>query len=577
MNNISPDSQQEPGLQAHLTPLRTALCTLLSHSLEGLHFLLEEGMSVHRDLVAALGEALQTVAWGLACTEETGDNRHVDTAIARLRSVLQQTVKQCPAYRGTALLRQETAFLPLAACAHDTPFLSFPDDIDIELANDFIIETQEHVASAEEALLALETDPEDRAALDAVFRAFHTVKGTATFLGLPPIAQLAHAMECLLSRMRDGDIRCVGGYADLALRATDTLKELVYILQEASKGTPSRLPQTFSAFLATLAYPEAAGISEETLPMPPPRLGDLLVAGGLVERRELENIVATNQGKPLGVALLRSGIVSLPEVAHALRTQQRLSGKECTRSTSVQVRTTHLDHLRELTGECMTAYAAMLQDVASYPAFHQQLEHLGTTLHSLQALSKEMRLVPCGTLFQKMTRIIRNIARQTHKLVTFETAGEDITLDRHTADMLTAPLMHLVCNAVSHGIEPPEKRLRCGKTRAGTVHLKASCIEKYVVIELQDDGKGLDRPAIRTRALKKGLIPPEKDLSERDIDRLIFQPGFSTAAEVNAVSGRGVGMDVVQRNIELLHGRIEVASTQGQGTTFTLYLPLTQL
>ncbi len=455
-----------------------------------------------------------------------------------------------------------------------------PADADVDLLGEFINESREYMEAAEEALLRLEAEPEDTEAVNTVFRAFHTIKGTSAFLGLSRISDLAHRAESLLSRVRDGEIRCTGGYADLALRSVDLLKELIQAVQDALGGEPMAAPDGLGELMELLADPEAAGISseadEETAV---PRLGDILVAEGKAQREEVELAAADQGEQPIGQAIVRSGAAPLTDVAAALRTQRRMSGGQRTAESSVRVRTDRLDRLIEMVGELVIAHAMTAQDETVVRGDHRELSkkvsHTGKIVRELQDLSMAMRMVPLRGTFQKMARIVRDLAHKSGKVIVFRTEGEDTEIDRNMVDVINDPLVHMVRNAVDHGIEPPEERERQGKPRAGTVQLSAYHSSGSIVVELGDDGRGLDRERIVAKAISRGLIESDKGRSDNEVFNLIFEPGFSTTDEVTEVSGRGVGLDVVKRGVEALRGRIEVSSEVGQGCTFSVRLPLT--
>jgi two-component system chemotaxis sensor kinase CheA len=434
----------------------------------------------------------------------------------------------------------------------------------------------------EAALLALETDPDDREAIDIAFRAFHTTKGTAAFLHLTPIADLAHHAETLLSRMRDGEIRCTEGYADLALQAADMLKAWAQALQNVLEGAVLVPPAGFEELLQVLADPEATGITPALKPIAPtpPRLGDILVAEGKVARQNVETVAADCGALPLGMALLRAGTASLPDVARALRAQRRLMGGEGTKETSVRVRTEHLDNLVEMIDTLDRAQAMIAQDEAvlhsGAPALRAKVRQVSRIVRDLQALSLALRMVPLTMTFQKLLRVVRDAAHKSGKLVAFCTEGEETEIDRHMVDSIADPLVHMVRNAVDHGLERPEVRARLGKPPTGLIQLRAYHSSGQVVIELEDDGQGLDAEKIVHKALARGLIRSTQGLSETDIWQLIFAPGFSTAEQVTDISGRGVGLDVVRKSIDGLHGRIDVRSRRGWGTLFVLALPTTR-
>jgi two-component system chemotaxis sensor kinase CheA len=460
-----------------------------------------------------------------------------------------------------------------------------PLGVDPVLLGDFVTESQDLVASAEAALLELETNPENMEAVNTVFRAFHTVKGTSAFLGLDPVTKLAHEAENFLSRIRDKEIRFTGGYADLAFRSLDILKDLIKIVKDALGGEPMVAPDGLDDLMALLAAPEAAGISESIFDESgesaeiSPRLGDILVAQGKADREEIE-MAATDQGdQPIGLAIVRSGTASLTEVARALRKQRSILGTEAGVESSIRVRTDRLDRLIEMMGELVIGHSMVAQDETvnsgDCPELQRKVNHTGKIVRQMQDLCMSIRMVPLRATVHKIARLVRDLARRREIMINFIPVGEDTEIDRNMVDLINDPLIHLVRNAVDHGIETPEERKRNEKSKVGTLLLKAYHSGGSVVVEISDDGRGLDRDKIIQKAIAKGVIPSGKGLSESEIINLIFQPGFSTADNVTDISGRGVGLDVVRRAVETLRGRIDVSSEFGKGCTFSVRLPLT--
>lgn len=465
-----------------------------------------------------------------------------------------------------------------------TPQDYLSPDADPYFLGEFITESRENIENAEAALLSLETEPENAEAINTVFRAFHTVKGISMWLGLARLADLAHHAESLLSRARDREIRCTGGYADLALRSIDMLKELIAVVQGAlDSGGALPVPEGYNELLRVLMDPEAAGVTSEKVVATPPRLGDLLVAEGKAGREEIEAVAAESNG-PLGIALIRHDAASLTDVVGALRTQQRMANAEPQAAgqapeSSVRVRTDRLDGLIDMIGELVIAHSMVAQDEVVLDGTRHELlrkvSHTGKIVRELQDLSLSMRMVPLKATFQKMTRLVRDLAQKSGKVINLITEGDDTEIDRNMVDVINDPLMHMVRNACDHGIETPEAREAAGKPAAGTIHLSAYHSGGSVVIELADDGRGLSRRKIIEKAVSRRLIEPDRELSDSEVFNLIFEPGFSTAEKVTDISGRGVGMDVVKRKIEAVRGRIDIASEEGRGSTFALRLPLT--
>jgi two-component system chemotaxis sensor kinase CheA len=247
---------------------------------------------------------------------------------------------------------------------------------------------------------------------------------------------------------------------------------------------------------------------------------------------------------------------------------------------SVRVRTDHLEQLIDLVGELVIAHATIAADPAVTAAGRHELAtavtHAGRLLGELQALSMCMRMVPLRSTFQKLARVVRDVAQKAGKTVEFVTHGDDTALDRTVVDAIADPLVHMVRNAVDHGLERPDDREDAGKPRTSHLTLSAFRQGDRVVVELRDDGRGLHRERILAKAIETGLVRAAQSLTDADIDALIFAPGFSTADQLTDISGRGVGMDVVRRNIASIGGRIDIRSVPGRGTTFQLHLPLTR-
>ncbi len=475
---------------------------------------------------------------------------------------------------------QEDQSAEKPAPAAEVEFTTLEFDGDLALLGEFVTESLEHIENIESGLLDLEADPDDTEAVNAVFRGFHTIKGSAGFLGLGHVQRLAHRAETLLDRVREGEIRLTGGYADLALESGDMLKDMLAELQELQEGEePPAPPEALSDLLARLTDPEAAGITEDTGEVTPAvaRVGDILVAEGKADREPVEVAAASADGARIGEKLVRAGVAGTKDVAQALRRQRKAAGAGG--EASVRVRTDRLDALINMVGELVIANAMLDQDqelrTLGTHGVTRKVDQISKITRELQRVSMSLRMVPLRGTFQKMARLVRDLARKAGKQVQFVTEGEDTEIDRNMVEALADPLLHMVRNAVDHGIESAEERAASGKPEAGTVTLRAYHEAGNVVIELEDDGKGLDRESILSKAVRQGIVDANKDLSDEEVFKLIFEAGLSTAEQITDVSGRGVGMDVVRRNIESLRGRVEIASTRGQGSTFSIRVPLT--
>jgi two-component system chemotaxis sensor kinase CheA len=455
-----------------------------------------------------------------------------------------------------------------------------PPDTDTDLIAEFLTESREFLERAEASLLTLEGDPENTDAINTIFRAFHTIKGTSAFLGLTAVSELAHCAESLLSRVRDNEIRCTGGYADLALRSVDILESLIQCVQDALGGRPLTRPRGYEELKSLLREPEASGISEAAIPSKRTEAGADGVANS--ESETCSPLAETQDAD----SLLRAVAGALGKYpAAATNADGRPAGtSEPARTdklpdTSVRVSTNRLDRLIDTVGELVIAQSMVAQDSTVLHGCHHDLmrkiTHAGKIIRELQDLGMSMRMVPLKATFQKMTRLVRDLAQKSGKVVHLVTEDRDTEIDRNMVDIINDLLVHMVRNSVDHGIEYADVRERCGKDRHGTVYLAASHTGGNVVVEIRDDGAGLNRAKIVEKAVSKGLIESDKGLSDYEIYNLIFAPGFSTADKVTNVSGRGVGMDVVRKGVETLRGRIDILSEPGKGCTFTIRLPLT--
>ena len=417
---------------------------------------------------------------------------------------------------------------------------------DPELLQDFIMESREHLAAIETQVLALERDVRDSEALHAAFRGFHTIKGLAGFLELWEVQKLAHAVEAVLDRARNGQLIVSPAAIDVILQSADYVRRWLAHIECGPQQRPSSAPAADLALLARIEKVAAGEAPVEDAPR-------------VARTEKVAADEAHVEDAPAGPA----------QPAAPARSE----------AMTIKVNTAKLDYLVDMAGEMVIAESLVRHDSdlaqLKSPLLQRKLAHLTRITAELQRTAMSMRLVPIGPLFRRMARLVRDLARQFGKQVELETEGEEIDLDRTIVEELADPLMHMVRNAVDHGIETPAERAAAGKAPLAKLALRAQHRAGQVVIEIADDGRGLNRSAIEKKAIERGLIHSGDGLSDGEIDNLIFEPGFSTAAQVTNVSGRGVGMDVVRRHIEKLRGRIEIRSAPGRGAVFLLKLPLT--
>jgi two-component system chemotaxis sensor kinase CheA len=400
---------------------------------------------------------------------------------------------------------------------------------------DFVVESREHIQSIEQNLLALEQDTSLTEPIHALFRAFHTIKGIAGFLEFQEIRLVSHETETLLDLARNGALQLGPARIDLVLAAAD------YIGRE-------------------IARIEAGG-------------GKAASADGLVARLR-EGAQATDPQ----LDALSGAVAEAEEISRESRSDGKAKAKGSS-VASIKVDTAKLDFLIDMVGEMVIAQALVQHnpDLATLhsPALARNVAQLSRITGEVQKTAMAMRMVPVGLLFQKMARLVRDLCRKAGKQAELVAFAEDTELDRNIVEELGDPLMHMVRNAVDHGIEPPQERVAAGKPACARIELRASHKGGHILIEIADDGRGMNREGILKKARAKGLVGENAELLDSEVYNLIFEPGFSTAEKVTDISGRGVGMDVVKRHIQKLRGRTEIETTPGRGTTFQLKLPLT--
>ena len=425
---------------------------------------------------------------------------------------------------------------------------------DPELGNLFIAEALDHLGTIEAALLELDERPGDTGLLNDIFRPFHTVKGNASALGIVSVERVAHKVENLLDLARSGKIRVGAPEVDLVLRAVDVLTMMIGDVGHRLAGRPRTATGTEAvALVAQIAL--------------------------RIERQ----LAAPVASEPLDAASATAARVSAGEsdtsfdpspLASATRRKDDLAT-----ATAIKVDTRKLDNLVDVVGELIVVQSLIQQDPALSSLVDGRLARNMAQLRrltaDLQRNSMALRMVPIRQAFQKVARVVRDISRKAGKPVDLVITGEDTELDRKMVEEITDPLMHMARNSVDHGVELPDARQAAGKPARATVSLSAYYQGSHVIIEVKDDGAGLNTERILESARRKGLIAADAAPAPEDIHRLIFEPGFSTAAQVTEVSGRGVGMDVVRRNIELLRGRVDIRTERGQGSMFLVRLPLT--
>jgi two-component system chemotaxis sensor kinase CheA len=426
-----------------------------------------------------------------------------------------------------------------------------PPSQDPELLGDFVMESREHLAGIEAQALTLERNPGDVEALHSVFRGFHTIKGLAGFLELWEVQRLAHEVETFLDLARNSKVAITSTSIDLVLQSADYLRKWLAHVSAGLSGAESEPPPPDEVLISNIQALAAGSPAQDP---GSPQIGN-----------HADTLPAARPAEPPDLS------PATPDTtAVAVRRRE---------SMAVRVDTGKLDFLADMAGELVIAESLVRHDpelaAVQSQTLQRKISQLTRITTELQKTAMAMRLVPIGPLFSRMTRLVRDLSRQFGKSVEMETVGAEIELDRTIVDELADPFMHMVRNALDHGIEPPEERRSRGKNPTARLLLKAHHQSGQVVIEVSDDGRGLDRDRILAKAVERGLVDAGRGLSDSEVYNLIFEPGFTTATRLTNVSGRGVGMDVVRRHIEKLRGRIEIRSTPGCGAAFVLKLPLT--
>ncbi|MFH2066459.1 MAG: chemotaxis protein CheA [Pseudomonadota bacterium] len=550
-------------------------------------------------------------------------------------------------------------------------------------------EAEELLVEIEETVLDLEENPDDTEAINKLFRAMHTIKGSGAMFGFDEIAEFTHHVETTLDKVRNGDIPVSRELIDLILLSRDRINEMlnaaqkgITVNQEAGEtiiaslnalqpgktagnpqqekktapGVPTRDPEAentyrirFSPhqdlFLSgtepALIIEELRNLGEATIvaqwknipPFPsfhpescylywdiilttsktineikdvfifvedncdlsielldddqipvdekePKKIGEILLERNDLKPEDLQGILSGQ--KRIGELLVEAKIIDPKLVESALAEQQHVrqvaaKQKEKQAASSIRVPADKLDTLVDLVGEMVTAQARLNQKASELnnPDLTLITEEIERLVAGLRDNTMSLRMLQIGVTFSSFKRLVRDLSNELGKEINLTTEGGETELDKTVIERLNDPLVHIIRNSIDHGIESPEVRQQAGKPKEGTIKLSAEHSGAHVAIRISDDGAGLDTQVIRAKAMEKGLITSDENLTDKDIFQFIFAPGFSTAKSVTDVSGRGVGMDVVKRNVESLRGTIEIESQKGKGTTITLKLPLT--
>lgn len=508
--------------------------------------------SRHVDLLCRAADFIRKV---LEQVEREEHDRGFEEAACRIVEEMKRTIAPVPPER----------LLPEGA---DEKNGNAPDALEItpDLIERFVEEAHDLCEEAESAVLVMEQTP-DSGPARRVLRAVHSLKGNAAFLGYYGIEGVSHLAETVLDGIISGGKESDGVVTTVLLTLIDCLRGGIRRIEEGLAPEIPDLQQVINFVHQTLDLPGGGGCPVTT-----------------VERGETGEQVAREDPGKSGIIHGNSARQERKEMAptgdpepdqgclYGIRAQAR--------NQYIRVDTGKLDQLLDLVGELVIAEAMVAsrwQNAGAQDHMGKAIRHLDKITREVQEIALSLRMVPLATTFRKMVRLVRDLARSEKKQVKLEIRGAETEVDKTVIELISDPLVHLIRNAVDHGIETPAERRAAGKPEVGQVLIEARHSAGEVWIVVQDDGRGLDREKILQKGVEKGIITGDegKLLKDEEIRQLIFTPGFSTAEAISDISGRGVGMDVVRDNVEKMHGRVEVRSRPGWGTAFVIRIPLT--
>lgn len=476
-----------------------------------------------------------------------------------------------------------------------------------EILEDFLVEAFELVEQIDHDLVELESNPEDLELLNRIFRVAHTIKGSSSFLNFDVLTKLTHHMEDVLNKARHGELKITPDIMDVVLESIDRMKTLLNSIRD--NGNDSAIGMDIEPICARLTAISEGDVSavasvseepkvepkEEVVPATPepsvePDVDVNQLSDSEVEA-EIERLLkvrkAEDQARRAQKKKNAAATTPKPTTEAGVEKKVPASGSGGGMDQTIRVEVKRLDHLMNLIGELVLGKNRLLKiydDVEERYEGEKFLEELNQVVSQLSIITTDVQLAvmktrmqPIAKVFNKFPRVVRDLSRELGKQIELEITGEETELDKSIVEEIGDPIMHMIRNSCDHGVEDPATRKANGKPERGVVQLKAYNEGNHIVVEITDDGKGLDANELKIKALEKNLITEKEagQMTDKEAFTLIFKPGFSTAAKVTNVSGRGVGMDVVKTNIEKLNGVIEIDSELGKGSSFKLKIPLT--
>ena len=449
---------------------------------------------------------------------------------------------------------------------------------DSKLLQQFYTEANEHLDSAQFVLLELEHDATNAELINTVFRNFHTIKGSSSFLGIKNIEDLSHALEDIFAVIRDGKMILSRELVDVIFYGIELLRNILDIMQSC-EFKPDEMKKTF-VNINISGYIEL--IKKILKEYQYKKIGEILHEEGKLTQVELEKVLQKQKetDKKFGQIVTEEKLIDQDDLLHALQKQQKLKAK-IKKVGFVKVSNEKLNSLIDYVGELVINQSMLKQEIeknrTSINISERTLSQMEMITKSIKDLVLSMGMIPIEEIFNKLRVVARNTAQELHKTIFLEVHGQETELDRNVIETIYDPLMHIIRNAIDHGIETPQERIAAGKDSVGKIVLTAEHKGSGIEITVTDDGSGIDSKKVLEKAIALQLVKKEdvQKLTEKDIFNFLFLPGFSTSSQVTAVSGRGVGLDVVKKGLEQIHGRVEIQSEPGKFTKFVIKLPLT--
>ncbi len=450
-----------------------------------------------------------------------------------------------------------------------------------EIIDEFIVESSELMDNVIQDIVAIEQS-QDEEKVNGIFRAVHTIKGTASFLGFNALSALAHKGEDLLGLVRKGEMKTDQEVADVLLEAFDLMKLMIEDIRTG--GTENH--DASSVIEKLVGFMGSKKKNAEPPQEEKKKIGEMLIEEKIITQGELEGVLKkqeTETDKMVGEIVVEEKLATEGQIKNTL-TKQKAAGKE---EQSIRIDVKKLDELMNLVGELVLGKNRLIlvNSLAKKEGGGESvLDNLTDVTSYVEGITNELqlsvmraRLVPIGKVFSKIPRMVRDLCSEFKKDIELKVEGEETELDRSLIEALTDPMVHIVRNSVDHGVEVPEEREKKGKKQKGLLSIKAYNEGNHVIIDIFDDGKGINLQAVKDKVKEKGLMNEAEiaSLSTKEAMNLVFLPGLSTAQKVSSVSGRGVGMDVVKTNIEKMNGQAYIDSEEGKWTKLTIKLPLT--